>query len=260
MKHITSDQNPQIKQLRMLRERPARQRDRILLDGVHLCQAWLQHHGQPECAVVAQGRLEQSDIAAILALIGASRILCVPDVLFSRLSEVESHQGILFVAARPVPALPDLVSENAVWLDRIQDPGNLGTLIRTAAAAGIRRLFLSRGTASAWSPKALRAGQGGHFVVTLHEEIMPETLLPRLAVPLAATTLEQARSLYDGALPQQCVWVFGNEGQGVDPALLQAAGLRIRIPHEQDRVESLNVAVAAALCLFEQRRQHGAVG
>src|SRR5690606_18830011 len=111
--------------------------------------------------------------------------------------------------------------------------------------------------ASAWSPKVLRSAQGAHFVMTIYEHADLAALRSRLAVPLIATALEGAQSLYDTALPAECAWVFGNEGQGVDAALLVQADLRVFIPQIAE-VESLNVAVAAGVCLFEQRRVHGA--
>ena len=124
-----------------------------------------------------------------------------------------------FVVALPAPALPGAVDENCVLFDRIQDPGNVGTLLRTCAAAGIKRVFLATGTAAAWSPKVLRSGQGAHFALAIHEHVDLAALLPRLRAPLVAT-LDGASDLYRTALPERCAWVFGHEGQGVDAGLL----------------------------------------
>src|SRR5690606_27214460 len=120
----------------------------------------------------------------------------------------------------------------------------------------IQHAYLSTGCASAWSAKVMRSAQGAHFVMTIHEHVKLAALRGRLAVPLVATALDDAQSLYDTALPRRCAWVFGNEGQGVAPALLAQADLRVFIPQAAE-VESLNVAVAAGVCLFEQRRVHG---
>src|SRR5690606_30856013 len=114
--------------------------------------------------------------------------------------------------------------------------------------------YLSTGCASAWSAKVLRSAQGAHFVMTIHEHVDLQATCERLEVPLVATALDGASSLYDASLPAQCAWLLGNEGQGVDRALLARADLRLYIPQD-DEVESLNVAVAAGVCLFEQRRQ-----
>ena len=145
-------------------------------------------------------------------------------------------------------------------LDGVQDPGNVGTLLRTCAAAGIKRVFLATGTAAAWSSKVLRSGQGAHFAMQIHEHVDLLALLPRLSVPLIATALDGSQDLYDADLPERCAWVFGHEGQGVAGELLAAAALRVRIAHEAGAVESLNVGAAAAICLFEHRRRFRRAG
>src|SRR5690606_5604184 len=173
--------------------------------------------------------------------------------LAAGLSQVEHGQGVYFLATAPASVLPARVDHNCLWLDRLQDPGNAGTLLRTAAAAGIRHAYLSTGCASAWSAKVLRSAHGAHFVMTIHEHVDLAALCARLAVPLVATVLDGAQPLYGAALPAQCAWVFGNEGQGVHADLLARADMRVFIP-QANGVESLNVAVAAGVCLFEQRR------
>jgi TrmH family RNA methyltransferase len=226
----------------------------VLLDGVHLCQAWLQHHGVPDQAVFDVERLSQPDIAALAAAVPDSRCLALEARLMQSLASVESGQGVAFLVTPPAMELPGAVDENCVLFDRIQDPGNVGTLLRTCAAAGVKRVFLATGTAAAWSPKVLRSGQGAHFALAIHEHVDLAGLLPRLRVPLVATALDGAQDLYEGRLPQRCAWVFGHEGQGVAAALLGAAALRLRIPHDMAAVESLNVGAAAAICLLARPR------
>lgn len=262
MKHISSRDNPIYKRvLRLTEGKRALDADgqtaghQVVLEGVHLCQAWLQYMGSPELALFDAARLEQNTEVAELAhgLDTGICLSCEPG-LMKRLSQVENGQGVCFVASVPAPLLPARIEHNCIWLDRVQDPGNVGTLLRTAAAAGIVHAYLSAGCASAWSPKVLRSAQGAHFVMTIHEQVDLLHLHDRLAVPLLATALEDATSLYDTALPRACAWLLGNEGQGVDAALLALADQRVFIP-QAENVESLNVAVAAAICLFEQRRQ-----
>jgi TrmH family RNA methyltransferase len=173
---------------------------------------------------------------------------------------VESGQGVAFLVYPPRPRLPQSIDENCVLFDRIQDPGNVGTLLRTCAAAGVKRVFLGKGTAAAWSPKVLRSAQGGHFVLAIHEQLDLLALLPRLRLPLVATALTGAQNLFDRDLPPRCAWLFGHEGQGVAPDLLKYAQFILRIPHAEQAIDSLNVGVAAAICLFEQRRQTAARG
>ena len=255
MKHISSRDNPAVKALAKLAGTAGKRGAPVLLDGVHLCQAWLQHHGAPDQAVFDVERLSQPDIADLAAAVPDARSLALDARLMQSLASVESGQGVAFLVTPPAIDLPGEVDENCVLFDRIQDPGNVGTLLRTCAAAGVKRVFLATGTAAAWSPKVLRSGQGAHFALAIHEHVDLEALLPRLRVPLVATALEGARDLYEARLPARCAWIFGHEGQGVAPALLAAAGLKVRIPHDAGAVESLNVGAAAAICLFEQRRQ-----
>ncbi|MCP1403702.1 TrmH family RNA methyltransferase [Achromobacter insolitus] len=255
MKHISSRDNPAVKALAKLAGTAGKRGAPVLLDGVHLCQAWLQHHGAPDQAVFDVERLSQPDIAALAAAVPERDCLALDARLMQSLAAVESGQGVAFLVSPPAPELPDTVDENCVLFDRIQDPGNVGTLLRTCAAAGVKRVFLATGTAAAWSPKVLRSGQGAHFALAIHEHVDLPALLPRFKVPLVATALDGARNLYEGHLPERCAWVFGHEGQGVAAELLAAARLKVCIPHDMAAVESLNVGAAAAICLFEQRRQ-----
>lgn len=262
MKHISSRDNPAYKRvLRLAEGKRALGVDgqeaghQVVLEGVHLCQAWLQYRGSPELALFDAARLEQStEVAELAHRLGTGICLSCDPGLMKRLSQVEHGQGVCFVVSVPEPLLPERIEHNCIWLDRVQDPGNVGTLLRTAAAAGIAHAYLSAGCAAAWSPKVLRSAQGAHFVMTIHEQVDLLHLHARLVVPLLATALENATSLYGTALPKACAWLLGNEGQGVDARLLALADQRVFIP-QAENVESLNVAVAAAICLFEQRRQ-----
>ncbi|WP_291768712.1 RNA methyltransferase [Castellaniella sp.] len=234
--------------------------DRVLLEGRHLCEAWCDHNGLPLVLIVGESMQPQPWVQELWQACEETRRIVLQDSLARLLSQVEHGPAVFCVVAPPRPALPDRVTQGCLWLDRVQDPGNLGTLLRTAAAAGLSQAMLSSGCAQAWSPKVLRSGQGAHFALQIHERVDLGALADRLDVPLAVTTLEQARSLYDVDLRRPCAWLFGNEGQGVAPDLLARATRRIHIPQEP-AVESLNVAAAAAICLFEQRRQqwvHGA--
>ena len=173
--------------------------------------------------------------------------LVLDDRLFDQLDIMPSPSPLLAVVETPRLALPASGPEHdLVILDRIQDPGNVGTILRTAAAAG---------TAACWYPKVLRAGMGGHFLLDIHENIPLDQLKALVgALPLAGTVLQDGQSLYATDLRQPLAWVFGNEGEGIDPELQAQLGCRLTIPQDPG-VESLNVAASAAVCLFEQRRQ-----
>lgn len=226
----------------------------VLLEGRHLCEAWLAREGPPHTLIMGESARDLAWAQTLWRDCELSRRVVLHDALATQLSQVEHGPAVFCLVRPPVPDLPVRIEESCLCLDRVQDPGNLGTLLRTAAAAGLTRAFLSTGCAQAWSPKVLRSGQGAHFALQIYERLSLPLLFQRLAIPLAATALEGAVSLYDANLAGPRAWLFGNEGRGVAPDLLAQAAIRIRIPQEPI-VESLNVAAAAAICLFEQRRQ-----
>jgi len=254
MKQIQSKENALVRQ--SMKVAAGRDKARLLLEGVHLCQEWLARYGQPESVLLRASTSAQPDIRALLNQTDASLHFELTDALFNAIATVQAPQGIMFVAARPVPAPVTHFDATALWLDRLQDPGNLGTILRTAAAADIRHVLLSTGCVGAWSPKVLRSAQGAHFALDIHEHQDFSLIRQKLGMPVYASSLAPgARSLYEGALPGACLWVVGNEGRGVHPDILAHADQCIFIP-QSAAVESLNVAVATAILLFEQRRQH----
>jgi len=257
MKRVSSRDNPLFKTLQRLASHAGRRSAQALLEGVHLCQTWLDRQGAPALAVFDAERIARPELAALLAAVPPRSVLLLEPRLMKVLETVETGQGVLFVVDPPSPELPERLDGNMVWLDAVQDPGNVGTILRTCAAVGVTRVLLGTGTASAWSPKVLRSAQGAHFSLQIHEHADLPTCVARLAVPLVIAALDGTRELYESGLPPVCTWVFGHEGQGVSEALLHEASLRVHIDHSP-AVESLNVGIAAALCLFEQRRQaHG---
>ena len=183
--------------------------------------------------------------------------LILDDRLFGELDLLPSPSPVLAVVDIPQRALPARLGEGGdiIVLDRVQDPGNVGAILRTAAAAGVQTLLTTPGTAACWAPKVLRAGMGGHFVLDIVENVTQDALQALAAhLPLAGTVLQGGQSLYGTDLRSPLAWVFGNEGEGIAPALQERLGLRLTIPQAAG-VESLNVAASAAVCLFEQRRQ-----
>lgn len=260
MKHIVSRENPLFKRLRRLAQGKAEKKSAhahtILLEGIHLCLAWIEHRGLPGLLVFDQQRLSQNkELQDLAARVPDQICITLDSLLAHQLSDVGHGQGVYALVQVQHTPLPQAIVDNCVWFDGIQDPGNVGTLLRTAAAAGVTDAYLGAGCASAWSPKVLRSGQGAHFALNIIEGVDLQALCPLLRIPLLATTLDQhAVSLYELALPERCAWVLGNEGQGVDPHLLARADYKVFIP-QAPQVESLNVGVAAGICLFEQRRQ-----
>lgn len=257
MKLIQSRDNAFYKQLKKLAEsgRERRKRGLTLLDGAHLVSAWEAARGPVQTLVVAESALENPEIAALTV---KSAPVVLTDVLLRELGLVDTPSGVLAVV--PLPAAGEVtvdLGQDAILLDGVQDPGNVGTLLRTAAAAGIPQALLGPGCASAWSPKVLRAGQGAHFVLDIVEEADLAGFVARYRGTTAVTCLEQATSLYQADWQGPLAWIFGAEGQGVRRELIEAADLRIRIPMP-GAVESLNVGAAAAVCLFEALRRKSA--
>lgn len=256
MKLIQSRDNAFYKQLKKLAEsgRERRKTGQTLLDGVHLVESFEAVHGPVETLVVAESALQGGEIAAYVE---GRETIVLADALMRELGLVDTPSGLLAVAAMPAPAAVD-GKKDAILLDGVQDPGNVGALLRTAAASGITQALLAPGCASAWSPKVLRAGQGAHFVLAIHEDADLATFMTGYEGTTAVTCLDGATSLYATEWQGPVAWVFGAEGQGVRQELIAAANLRIRIPMP-GAVESLNVGAAAAVCLFEavRRRQAG---
>ena len=258
MKTISSRDNPLYKELKHLTSssQARRKAGRSVLDGVHLCESYLQFVGQPVLCAVGESAQHHPEVAALVARCesGGASCLLLPDALYKALSQVENGIDVLFVVDTPRPAQEPALDRAAVLLDNLQDPGNLGSILRSAAAAGIGAIFCSAGTASAWSPKVLRAGMGAHFLLTIHEGVDLPALVASARIPVLATSSHATQTLYRTDLKQPVAWLFGHEGQGVSEELLALATYQLAIPHLGE-VESLNVAASAAICFFEQVRQ-----
>jgi TrmH family RNA methyltransferase len=258
MKHITSRDNAFYKELKLLAgsSQARRKAGQTLLDGVHLCQAWLDLSGMPAHGVVSEGALDNPEVAVIVrrAEDGGAPVTVLPDALFGALSQVEHGIHLVFVVPTPAPRRPDRLAVDAVLLDGVQDPGNVGSILRSAGAAGVKQVFCAPGTAFCWSPKVLRAAMGAHFVLDIFENVELAPLVKDAAVPVLATSGYAAAPLWDVDLSGPVAWLLGHEGQGVSGDLLALAAHRVAVPHA-GQVESLNVAACAAVCFFERLRQ-----
>lgn len=252
---VTSRDNPLYKRLKALAtSTQARKKEGLsILDGAHLVQAAIDRWGAPEIVAVSEAAMARPEIARLAAAAGPG-VVHFPAALFESLSTVGHGAGIIAAVRTPRTALPSIIAGDCLLLEHLQDPGNMGSLLRSAQAAGVVQVFCSPRTVYAWSPKVLRAGQGAHFGLTIVEGVDLAEVIARLAVPLAATALRGAASVYDTDLTQPLAWLFGNEGAGVSEDLLARADHRVCIPMP-GACESLNVAAAGAVCLFEQVRQ-----
>ncbi len=254
-KHITSRDNPIFKHLKKLAEnaRERRTEGKTLLDGVHLIESYCEAFGEPELVIIPEGKssLEATQLMQQLEHVNT---MMLPTLMFAELTPVTSSTGILALAKIP-QIVPLVLVKFALILEDIQDPGNLGSMLRTALGAGVEAVYLSKGCTDAWSPKALRGGQGAQFHVSMIEGVDIVEAIANFAGNSYATTMH-GESLYAQDLSQPTAFIIGNEGAGLSAKVVQAASHQISIPIHQN-LESLNAAAATAVCLFERKRQAG---
>lgn len=255
MKSITSRDNPGFKALRLLAKdtREQQRQGRTVLDGLHLVADYRARVGRPELLVVSESGEQNPDVQALLAAHEGVELLRLRDALFDEISGVATPVGLLATIVIPEAATAPITS-SAVLLEGIQDAGNVGTILRSAAAAGIKDIVLGPGCAGVWTPRVLRAAQGAHFSLAIRVADDLASIAASYAGLSVATLAAAGTPLYDLDLTGPVAWIFGNEGAGVSPDLAAAAKLRTTIPMAESS-ESLNVAAAAAVCLFEALRQ-----
>lgn len=253
MKLIQSRDNPFFKELVKLAG-SARQRSKAgqtLLDGVHLLAAYFDSGAKPLHILLNSAALNDAEVEGLLKRATGVPVTQLDDKLFDELTELKTPSGILALIAIPRPSTAN--SRFVLLLEDIQDPGNLGSMLRTAAAAGCDAVLLSKGCADAWSPKVLRASMGGHFVLSIHESADLLAAAQTFDGNLYAASLQAKASLYDCGLRGNLGFAIGNEGAGLSAALA-AECIPVTIPMPGE-VESLNAAAAVAVCLFEAVRQ-----
>jgi TrmH family RNA methyltransferase len=250
-KHITSRDNALLVRVRRLVQDGSayRRAGQVWLEGDHLCAALVARAGVPAQALITEEAWQDARLRGLAT--AAARVAIVPAPLFAALSALESAAQIGFVIELPTAAALRAGAASVV-LDRVQDAGNVGSILRSAAAFGFAQVLALKGTAGLWSPKVLRAAMGAHFGLRLAEGL-EESALGELKLPLVATSSHAGTALPITALPWPCAWVLGHEGQGVSAGLLARCALQVRIPQPGGE-ESLNVAAAAAVCLYESAR------
>jgi TrmH family RNA methyltransferase len=255
---VRSRDNSRFKLLRQLAgsTRERRKAGLALLDGAHLIAAYRARGGVPEQLILSESGRSNPEVAALAAGASGREVLILADALFSEIAQVATPTGIIALIHSPRPGPLPAAIGYCVMLDGIQDAGNLGSILRSTAAAGIRTVLLSGGCAFPWSPKVLRAGMGAHFSLDIFDNADLIAVVPRLSGRLICASGHAEKSLYQADLRGPLAWVFGNEGAGVSREISAAATERLRIPMPGN-AESLNVAAAAAVCLFEQVRQQG---
>lgn len=256
IKRISSRDNPFFKSLLKLSSSPRERRElaQTLLDGPHLLRAFLDAGGRPVHILVAETALQDAETAALFDACSDVPRTSLDDALFAQISELKTPSGLLALIDIPQAKMEVAGSQFALLLEDIQDPGNLGSILRSAAAAGCDAVFLSPGCADAWSPRVLRAGMGGHFVLSISESMNLLEVATAFTGKIMAASLHADGSLYDCNLRGKLAFAIGNEGAGLSGELMEASQQHFIIPMS-GKIESLNAAAATAVCLFEAVRQ-----
>jgi len=259
MPRITSRDNPRFKEaVRLIASsRERRKAGRCVLEGEHLVRAYCERIGPPESLLVAEAALERPALRALLARLPAARTMVVAGAAWNELGQLPAAAGVLAVVPAPQSQFRS-AGDFCLLLEDVQDPGNVGSILRSAAAAGVAQVFLSKECAFAWSPKVLRAGQGAHFHLEIHEDVDVGAWARAYRGKVAAAVAAGGESLYRADLTGAIAVAIGNEGTGLSKALLAAARMVVTIPMPGG-FESLNAAAAAAVCLFECVRQRDAL-
>ena len=256
---IQSESNPKFKRWKKMAQsaRAIRSERATLAEGAHLAQTALERDIKVQ-AVLLRAKGLNNEAAALLEkfLQKGVQAFVLDSLLFDAISPVEHGAGLMIEISLPTVQRPRAMPTDVLYLDGIQDPGNIGTLIRTAVASGVHSIASSPECAHFWSPKALRAGMGAHFAAALYENVKPQELRELFDARILAADARGGSDLYlsEGWEAGHTVWMMGSEGQGLSLAALAVTDERLYIPIDHD-CESLNVSAAAAVCLFEQRRR-----
>ena len=265
---ISSKENPLFKEIRSLQATGSKGQKarlasgRALLEGIHLVQTWV---GDPalKALLTSEIGLENPEISQAvyehIEICPDTKVYQLDSALWDLLSELVNAPQIAGVLDLPKSCLtpPQSIATlggDVLILDRIQDAGNVGSILRTAAATGFTQVISLAGCAHLWSTKVLRAGMGAHHLLDLYEGWSNQQVLSAVTAPMLAATADAEQDLFSlkQELLHSVAWIMGSEGQGVSEDLLaQSKGISIPI---DARVESLNVSTATAVCLFETMR------
>jgi TrmH family RNA methyltransferase len=254
---LTSRDNPKVRRwTKLARDARLRRAERAaLIEGPHLLEAFLRLGDPPRALLVDEARIDQPEVARLVAAADLAPVLVSQAVLAS-IADAETPPALLAEVPIREAKLDPRLWRHCVLLDSIQDAGNVGAILRSAAAFGLEDVVLGPGCADPWSPKVLRAAQGGHFALRIARSNDLAKALAGFGGTVLATLPREGRALGECELEEPLAWLFGSEGQGLAPRLLEQATAQVRIPIAAG-TESLNVAAAAAVCFYEAARQRG---
>ena len=259
---IRSRDNALVKRLaRLSAQGRARREEGVgIIEGWHLVRALLESRrlGASSLLSVAlsEAAIDHPESRTMIDRLDGVALHVIEASVFARIGESDGPNAVLGVFTLPATSGTTPVKEGGLqlWLDAVQDPGNVGTLIRTAAAAGATAVVLGPGCAEPWSPKVLRAGMGGHFETAVVNDVAWADVAHAFGGQILALALDGSRSLYDTVLDGDVAVLLGNEGAGLSESVAALANARVHIPMP-GAVESLNVAAAGAIVCFERVRQ-----
>lgn len=261
MKTIRSRDNPFVKQLVALAHssRERKKEGLTVLDGIHLVRAYMDVIGEPVAVAISESAEARAEVLELLSRCHTASRNLLADGLMTSASTLDSPAFMMAIVPTPVAAIIPANADAVLALEDLQDPGNIGSILRSAAAAGVRHVALSKTCAFAWSPKVLRAAQGAHFSLNISEGIDLVEFIKRFqgqSLALVAQT-QNAKALFATDLTTPTAILIGNEGAGLSAQLTSIATQRVTIPMP-GKIESLNAAAAGAICLFELVRQRHA--
>lgn len=260
MNYISSESNELIKKMKKMvhSSRTCRKEGQTVAEGIHLAKELANHPELIRAVILRKDALENQEVSEVVSVLpnDKKKFYEVPASVYNVICPVEQSVGICCLIDIPKPA-EIKPQEDWVFMDDVQDPGNVGTIIRSALASDVKNVALSVNSAYPWAPKALRAGMGIHFLVNIHTGIELSELKRKTEDVCLVADARGGESLFNddwGYSANKTIWVFGNEGQGVSREALTLADKVLLIPLNP-AVESLNVAMAASVCLFEQKRR-----
>lgn len=258
---ITSTSNPKFKQLVKLltNQKMRRSVQKTVLEGESLVGDYLATGLEVDQLIIGEANFDQPTIKRLIDQVDSAKVILVKSFLLDKITQLETAPGVMAIVPIPDQAEPSEIVDagQLILIDRVQDPTNLGAILRSALAFGVTGVYLSTGSAEAFSPKAIRASMGASFKLPIYSRVDLAKLIPRLQssqVQIYATSSHADQFLAEAKLPNRLAWLVGNEGQGVDTKLMSLANQTIKIP-QSSQLESLNLAVATSLCLYEHHRQ-----
>ncbi len=260
---IRSTNNPEVIRIAKLHKRKHREQEgQFIVEGPHLVDAALSAFASFQ-SIYCTEHFASTEIGMRYLDVAATKeiqVKCVSDGVMKKISDLESPQGILGVVTMPPqPDWKDLLRGGIVVIvDRVQDPGNLGTILRTADSAGVESVLLLEGSADAYNSKAVRSSMGSIFHVPILQPVVFTEAFVHLkesGYQLIAADMDGECIYHEANLNKRSALVIGNEGQGIANEVLKFVDVTVRIPLLGNS-ESLNVAVACGIILYEILRQN----